>query len=250
MKAGTWQVIAVWFRRGPFRAGRPRAIVGARQPKPRMTAMQAKALKCRDLAAGDIFLKVADRSLSMGGASSFAIKLGQSLAGARNPDIVHAGIMFDSTFSIEAQGGGVSAHDMRVQNKKYGYYVYRCRDAAMARGAGTCAKMMFDIHKQHGSMKYDMLGAIGSLFGFGGGKAVSPDQMHALLDKILDGRNQGFFCSQFVVYVFQFVAEQSGKAPSSIFSFSDAKATPSVLAATLVRSPSFTEVGCLFPGER
>ena len=212
--------------------------------------MQVKNLRCRDLAAGDIILKLADNSFSIGGATSFAIQLGQSLVGARNPKIVHAGIMFDSTFSIEAQGAGVSANDLRVQNKHYAYYVYRCKNPAMARGAGTCAKMMLDIHKQHGSMKYDMLGAIGSLFGFGGGKPATPDQMHELLDQILSGRNQGFFCSQFVVYVYQFVAEQSGRPPASVFKFSDAKATPSVLAVSLARSAAFTELGCLFPDER
>lgn len=212
--------------------------------------MHIRTLKCRDLSAGDILLKVADKSISLGGATSFAIQMGQSLAGAQNPGIVHAGIMFDSTYSIEAQGAGISANDLRVQNRHYGYYVYRCKDPAMARGAGTCAKMMFDIHKRHGSMKYDILGAVGSLFGFGGGKPITPDQMHALLDEILTGRNNGFFCSQFVVYVYQFVAEQSGKAPASIFSYSDAKATPSALAVSLVRSSAFTEVGSLLPDER
>jgi hypothetical protein len=158
--------------------------------------------------------------------------------------------MFDPYYMIEAQAAGITAHDLRVQNKPYGYYVYRCGDINMARGAGTCAKMMFDIHSRAGSMKYDVLGAVGSLFGFGTGKPLTPGDMDALLDRILEGRNQGFFCSQFVVYVYQFVAEQCGKPATSVFAYSDAKATPSVLAATLVKHPSFSEVGCLFPNER
>ncbi len=63
--------------------------------------MQTITLRCRDIAAGDILLKVADKSVNLGGATSFAIQLRQSLVGSQNPDIVHAGLMFDSTLSIE-----------------------------------------------------------------------------------------------------------------------------------------------------
>lgn len=211
--------------------------------------MPTRPLRCRDLSAGDILLKAADNSFSVGGATSRAIQFGQSLVGSANPGIVHAGLMFDSTYVIEAQAQGISANDLRVQNKPFGYYVFRCNDENMGRGAGTCAKMMFDIHQRHGSMKYDIAGAIGSLFRHGGGRPATPDQMHTLLDEILTGRNNGFFCSQFVVYVYQFVAEQSGRAPGSVFAYSDAKATPSALAASLARSTQFTEIGCLFPNE-
>ena len=207
--------------------------------------MGAGTLRCRDLQAGDILLKVADSALT-----SKAIQFGQSLVGGRNPGIVHAGLLFDSSYMIEAQAAGITAHDLRVQNRAYGYYVFRCKDANMARGAGTCAKMMFDIHSRAGSMKYDIAGAVGSLFGFGTGKPATPGDMDALLDKILEGRNQGFFCSQFVVYVYQFVAEQCGRPANSIFSYSDAKATPSILATSLSKHAMFHEIGCLFPNER
>ena len=212
--------------------------------------MQARTLKCRDLRPGDIMLKVSDSSLNMSGLTSRAIEFGQSLVGGRNPDIVHAGIMFDSTFMIEAQGGGITAHDLRVQNKPYGYYVYRCSDSNIAAGAGTCAKMMFDIHKTHGTMRYNLGGAIGSLFGAGSGRSASPGDMDDLLDRVLSGRNNAFFCSQFVVYVYQFVAEQNGKNGNSVFSMSDAKANPSILATSLVSRPMFKEVGAMFPNER
>ena len=39
----------------------------------------------------------------------------------------------------------------------------------------------------------------------------------SLLDRILAGRDQPFFCSQFVVYVYQWAAEQSGMSPPAIF---------------------------------
>lgn len=206
--------------------------------------MPASQLLCRDLAPGDILLKVSDGSIV-----SRAIQLGQSLAGGANPGIVHAGLLFDKTFMIEAQGPGVLAHDLRVQNKPYGYYVFRCTRPDMARGAGTCAKMMFDIHHQGGNLGYNLLGAIGSLFGSRGKPATRGD-MDALLDRILEGRSQPFFCSQFVVFVYQFVAEQCGVAADTLFSMSDARAHPSILAARLSSHPLFREAGWLMPNAR
>ena len=75
-------------------------------------------------------------------------------------------------------------------------------------------------------------------------------RLDALLDRILAGRDQPFFCSQFVVYVYQWAAEQSGMSPQAIFSVSDAKASPSVLASKLVGNPHFAEAGYMLPGER
>ena len=161
-------------------------------------------LRCRDLKAGDILLKASDGSIL-----SKAIQLGQRAVGGPNAGVVHAGVMFDSTYIIEAQGSGISANDLRVQNAHYGYYVCRCLKSNVAAGAGTCAKMMFDIHNRGRNLGYTVGGAIGSLFG-GPGKAASPSQMDALLDRILQGRQHRFFCSQFVVFVYQFVAEQCG----------------------------------------
>jgi hypothetical protein len=216
------------------------AAIGEEEAPP----MGATPLRCRDLAAGDILLKASD-----GSAVSKAIQLGQSVMGGKNAGVVHAGVMFDKTCVIEAQGGGILAHDLRVQNRDYGYYVFRCAQVNMARGAGTCAKMMFDIHNRGGNLGYSLGGAIGSLFG-GKGNAASRDEMDALLDRILDGKNQRFFCSQFVVYVYQFVAEQCGVAAQTVFKMSDAKANPSVLAASLAGRALFKEQGYLMPRER
>jgi hypothetical protein len=140
--------------------------------------MATRQLTCKDLRAGDILLKVDDGSL-LGG----AIKLGQSMVGGKNARVIHAGIMFDKHFSIESQGSGVSANDIRVQNKKYGYHVFRPNNANLGQGAGTCAKMMFDIHQRSGNLGYALGGAIGSLFG-GRGRATTPEQMDSLLDRI------------------------------------------------------------------
>lgn len=201
-------------------------------------------LRCADLRAGDILLKVSDGSLLSG-----AIQFGQAFVGGLNSSIVHAGILFDPTFIIEAQGAGISANDLRVQNLAYGYYVFRCSDAHMGAGAGTCAKMMFDIHGNGRNLGYSVLGAIGSLLG-SPGRAATRGEMDGLLDRILEGRDQRFFCSQFVVFVYQFVAEQCGVAATTLFASADAKASPSSLATSLNRHRLFAEVGYLMPGQR
>ena len=200
-------------------------------------------LTCRDLQAGDILLKVSDGSLL-----NQLISTGQALTGGQNAQVTHAGVMFDKTYIIESAGSGITSGDLRVQDKKYGYYVYRCTNANVGAGAGTCAKMMFDIHQTQGTMNYTVGGAAASLIG--SGPAATPQTMDALLDKVLTGKNSPFFCSMFVVYVFQFVAAQSGLSPTSMFAESAAKMPPTKLASSLATHAKFNEVGWLLPGQR
>jgi hypothetical protein len=74
--------------------------------------------------------------------------------------------------------------------------------------------------------------------------------MDALLTRILEGRQQRFFCSQFVVFVYQFVAEQSGIPAAALFNVNDAKVAPSELAAKLQHHRYFKEVGYMMPNQR
>ena len=201
-------------------------------------------LRCRELTCGDILLKISD-----GGAISRAISLGQRLVGQLNPQVVHAGVMFDSTYVIEAQGAGVMAHDLRVQNKQFGYLVHRARNGAIANGAGTFAKILFDVHQRGGNLKYTMAGAVGSLFSSSRG-AATPAEMDRRLDAILAGRSHPYFCSQLVVMVYQFAAEQNGISGGTLFPFADPKVSPSALAGHLSQSGQFEERGYLLPGER
>jgi hypothetical protein len=200
-------------------------------------------LFCRDLKPGDVLLKMASPSLS-----HKLIKLGQRLAGQPNAFLAHAAIALDTQFAIEAQKVGVTANHLAMKNKDCGYYVYRCTNPNLSRGAATCAKLFFDI-AQHGSMKYDTLGAVKSLLG-PAGNAKTAAEMDALLDALLKGRHHDFFCSQFIVYVYQLAAYQSGLQAKAVFNVSDAKVTPSVLASLLQGNPSFTEAGYMMPGER
>ena len=155
-----------------------------------------------------------------------------------------------------ARSGPLPTRDTLVRGEKpfpyygaYGYLVFRHANPQIAAGAGTCAKMMFDIHKSGGNLGYTVLGALGSLFG-GSGTAASRTEMDALLDRILAGKTHRFFCSQFVVYVYQFVGEQCGQPASSFFNFADAKVPPSTLAQALNGNGKFNEVGYMIGGER
>lgn len=203
-----------------------------------------KELKTADLRPGDVLLKLSDGSFL-----SRAIATGQAVRGQLNPQVVHAGVLFDKHYMIEAQSSGISANDLRVQNKGYAYLVYRSTRDSMARGAGTCAKLMFDIHQRTGGLSYGLAGAVKSVFG-GLGSASTPEQMEGLLDRILAGKGQPFFCSHLVVYVWQFVAEQSGMPADVIFPSNAIKMSPSNLATQLVGNPHFNELGWLSAGVR
>jgi hypothetical protein len=99
-----------------------------------------------------------------------------------------------------------------------------------------------------GNLSYTVPGAIGSLFGQG--KARTRAAWDNLLDRILEGKRSPFFCSQFVVLVFQFCAEQMGIPASSVFNYFDPKVNPALLAADLSRNGKFTEAGYMLPRER
>jgi len=179
----------------------------------------------------------------------------QWLFGVPNSVFMHAGIMSDSFHIVEAQITGIKENDLRTDNRNLGYAVFRCTSGHAARGAATCAKMFCDIHKETGNLPYNLVGAHQSLSGTGGGHVQSPKQMHQLLDDVLEkkgGRARPFFCSEFVVYVYQFVAEQNRFNSGYFFSQSAAKMPPGELFDTLMHDPlkKFGPVGMMAPGER
>lgn len=203
-----------------------------------------KQLRCRDLKPGDVLLKMANNSLT-----SRIVQLGQQLARQPNAFVGHAAIALDTQFVIEAQGAGVTANHLAMKNKNCGYIVYRPKSPELGQGAATAAKLLFDVHQRQGNLDYGAAAAAGSLLG-GPGRAKSSGDFDALCERILSGRSQSFFCSQFVVYVYQWAAEQSGLPPESVFGVSDAKTSPSLLASKLVANPRFGEAGYMLPNER
>jgi hypothetical protein len=176
------------------------------------------------------------------------ISLGQRIAGQFNSFLVHAGIMFDGTYIIEGERDGVIGGDLRMRDLPFGYLVYRPVQDSLAKGAATCAKMMFDIHQQQGTVGYNFAGLPGSLTP--GGKPLNTSTMDKLLDGILHGRGHRFYCSQFVTYVYQFVAEQNNISAASLFNMSDARVSPSTLASLLTKNPWFKEAGYMMPRQR
>lgn len=203
-----------------------------------------KQLLGRDLRPGDVMLKFNGHTVV-----NEAIAFGQrATGGGEFSSIVHAGIMFDNRYIIESQGAGVSANDVYLQNKSWGYFAFRPKQVNLASGAATCAKMFFDVHQQSGGLKYSVPGAFASLFG--SGKARSVDEFEQLIDRILEGRTHKFFCSRFVVFVYQYVAAQNRLPPAALFPMSDAKASPASLASNLKGNGFFEFIGELAPNRR
>ena len=198
----------------------------------------SQQLTCRHLEPGDVLLK-----LNAGNLTNVIIEMAQKAVGSEFPQVTHAGVLFDPHYIIEASGAGVHANDLRVQNAAFEYVVYRCNDRAIAAGAATYAKILLDIHAEHHSVQYNLVGAIKSLVG-GKGKATSRAGMDARLDAMLAGQNRPNFCSQFVVAVYQFAAEQNGKAAATTFDAFDA-VPPSRLLSMLRRTQAFRQVGYL-----
>lgn len=209
----------------------------------------------QDLRAGDIMCQFLSHTIA-----GPIIAFGQALTGNKNAKIIHAGILFDSFYMIEALKDGITANDLRIQNRTYEYMVFRPLNPALARGAADCANMMLQIHDAHttatakGGVTYQTLtyswkGAVASIFGTAA-KPKTATEMDRLLDDILKGKDHPFFCSQFVVYVYQFVAEQSGMRASSLFNLSDPKVPPARLATLLHSSPNFKFLGELLPTVR
>ncbi len=202
-----------------------------------------KQLFCRDLKPGDILLKIADKTLF-----NKLVVLFQNAAQLPNASISHAAVALDTQFCIEAQASGISGNHLAMKDKDFGYFVYRPNDQALGQGAANAAKLLFDIHQRHANLRYNLVGTVESLFG-PPGAAKSAATMDAVLDAILAGKGHPFFCSQFVVYVYQWAASQS-RVSLNVFSISDAKVPPCVLASRLAGSRTFSEAGYMMPGQR
>jgi hypothetical protein len=184
----------------------------------------------RDLQSGDIRLEV-----NAGSAVHQAIRFGQKLMGRGNEELIHAGILFDNRYLIESDGHGISAADMYLQDKEYSYQVFRPKNVRLAAGAATCAKVFMDIHARTGGMPYSITGAVSSIFKKPG-IAPSRTQMDVAFGQLINGKNHPFFCSQFVVFVFQFVAEQNHLAAGKIFPFGDG-CVPRLYSARILKHP-------------
>jgi len=201
-----------------------------------------KQLRAADLAPGDILLQYNQSNIA-----GKLIAFGQAMVGDKNSELVHAGVMFDKTFMIEALMQGITGSDIRVQNKSFAYRVFRPRNTALGQTEGNVVKFLFDHHQSHKSMRYSWRGAVAAI---GTARPMSADNVDRMMDDIFRLKPTAFFCSQFVVMSYQLAAAQMGLSPKSIFPFDDAKMPPSRLAMACESNPAFENIGYMQPNIR
>lgn len=206
--------------------------------------MAIKQFKCDDLKPGDILVKFSDQSWL-----NWIIENMQYFLGGKNSQVTHAGIIYDQKHLIEVQAEGVVADDLTKENTPYGYIVFRCKNKKLADGAAQFAKILVDVSAKKKNMKYAMLDAVYALHP---GKEDAEDKkaLEETVEAILTDQGHDFFCSHLVVFIYQFVAEQNGMKGSDVFKLKASLVSPSTLAAHLVDSKVFDEVGYLMPHER
>ena len=197
-------------------------------------------------------------------ATGIAIKIGQLFSRGKS-DFVHAGIASSPTTIIEMDGDGLQENSLLIKNAKYTYDVFRCAIPSIAEGAAQTAIMMRQGVAPGGGctaggttqMPYTIGGAVKSL-GRGGG-VQSTDRVNTLLDQLLAGGKQAFFCSGHVVYCYLVAMEQANIAIQGSFPLQNMQAVfgmearyynPSFLHQHLSNNQNFTRVGKVRGGVR
>src|SRR4051794_17674024 len=105
-----------------------------------------RQLKCADLQGGDIMLQF---NQSVAGK---LIAFGQAMVGERNTEIVHAGVMFDNHYMVEALNQGIAAADLRIQNRSLSYRVFRAKPPMLGATEANVAKFLLDHHLTNGTL--------------------------------------------------------------------------------------------------
>jgi hypothetical protein len=201
-----------------------------------------RQLRCADLKGGDILIQ-----LSTGNIVGKLIAFGQAMVGDKNSEFVHAGVMLDNHYMVEALMQGITAADVRIQNKAFSYRVYRPRDPMLGATEANVAKFLFDHHQNHGSLPYSYVGAVAAI---GIAKPMTASHVDGVLDQVFSLKPSAFYCSQFVVMSYQLAAAQMGMSPASVFPLDDTKMPPSRLATACEHSVAFEQVGYISPNER
>ncbi|KAA0577028.1 hypothetical protein F1643_09890 [Azospirillum sp. INR13] len=202
--------------------------------------------------AGDIMIKHRHGL----GATGIAIKIGQLFSRGKS-DFIHAGIASSPTTIIEMDGDGLQENNLLTKNANYSYDVFRCTTPGIGEGAAQTAIMMRQGivgggFAQGGTtqMPYTIGGAVKSL-GRGGG-VQSTDRINTLLDQLMAGGREAFFCSGHVVYCYLVAMEQSNIAVQGSFPLQNMQAVfgmearyynPSFLHHHLSNNQHFRRVG-------
>lgn len=196
------------------------------------------AVTCDSLQPGDILIKYSDGSF-----------VSNVIAFFTGSDFSHAALVAESQHEvIEAIGEGISRKDLLTDNYHYEYEVFRCKHEALAAGAATAADLVVEINNSRngtaaqysfgGILKYPFRTATGVSTG-----ARSNDGFDAALGEMLNGGGKKFYCSQFVVYCYHWVARQMNLNPLDILNTGDRVTTPETLFQKLQGNRHFTHIG-------
>ncbi len=191
--------------------------------------------------AGDIMIKYSD-----GSAVNNIIQAGQWFSKGSS-GYTHAGIASTDTKIIEMDGHGLQEHDLLTLNANIYYDVFHCRIPGVAKGAAETAIMMRGFAGQLGYSKAGAFASISRTAALG-----TSDKVNQLLDNLLAGGSEYYFCSGHVVLCYiiamqQMDAMREGAFPSdkikAVFGLEDACYNPSFLRNHLKKSQYFDLMG-------
>ena len=205
------------------------------------------------ISAGDIMVKYSD-----GSSVNNIIQFGQWFSKGSSK-YTHAGIAASDSAIIEMDGHGLQEHDLTAENAVIFYDVFHCRIRGVGVGAAETAKMMRGFT---GQIEYSKSGAFTSISRSVG--LATTDKVNTLLDNMLAGGSEYYFCSGHVVLCYivamqQMDAMREGAFPTSkiqaVFGLDDVCYNPSFLHQHLMKSKYFTYMGkykgaqCVQPSE-
>lgn len=191
--------------------------------------------------AGDIMVKYSD-----GSSVNNIIQFGQWFSKGSSK-YTHAGLAVSATAIVEMDGHGLQEHDLTSQNAGIFYDVFHCRIPGVGQGAAETAKMMRGFSDQ---IEYSKSGAFTSISRSTG--LATTDKINTLLDNLLTGGSEYYFCSGHVVLCYivamqQMDAMREGAFPTSkiqaVFGLDDVCYNPSYLHQHLKKSSYFDYMG-------
>jgi hypothetical protein len=203
--------------------------------------------------SGDILIKH-----NAGGLTGNLITAGQWLTGAGGKSkYMHSAIASSSVTVIEMSGDGLHENNLLSENAGYTYDAFRCKQSNLAEGAAEVGKMMMGfVQNNTGDIKYTIKGALKSLFGK---KSLgNANRINLILDNLLAGGKENYFCSGHTVLCYVVAMEQTnihvqGSFPvqgmRAVFGNESSGYNPAYLHDHLQKNSNFTFVGKVKAGQ-
>ncbi len=203
---------------------------------------------------GDILIKH-----NAGGATGNLITFGQWLFRSKGKSkYMHSAIATSPLTVIEMSGDGLHENNLLSDNAAYSYDVFRCKKRKLAEGAAEVGKMMMGFVRNAGSgdIKYTVKGALKSLFGKS--SLRSGDRINIILDNLLAGGKESYFCSGHTVLCYVVAMEQTNlhvqnsfpvEKMRSVFGHDSTGYNPAYLHHHLQKNGNFDFVGTVKAGQ-